>query len=116
VRRLRLDKRIIIKSSRDFDSIFRWGKRASSEHLLILFREAKQTRFGFTVSKEIKGAVKRNRAKRRLKEIVRLSQDKMPSKREYVFLAKAGVESSHFASLENEFLELLKRINQRRSS
>ena len=112
MRQLRLDKRTIIKKSREFDRIFTDGHKKSSEHILLLFLESPQIKIGFSVSKKIKGAVKRNRAKRRLREIVRLNQHKLPDKQAYIFFAKPGVEKFDFSKLQTELLILIEKIRQ----
>ena len=116
MRRLSLDKRIAIKSSREFDRIFKEGAKRSSEHILVLFSKAEQIKIGFTVSKKIKGAVTRNRAKRRLRELVRLNQQQLPNQKAYIFFAKPGVENYDFAKLQTEFLNLIEKIRQHQRS
>lgn len=58
-------------------------------------------------------AVKRNRAKRRLREIYRLNQDKLPENRSIVLLAKPGMNSAKFDTLVNEYTDLLQKIKSK---
>jgi ribonuclease P protein component len=61
-------------------------------------------RFGFTASKAIGGAVQRNRARRRLKEAVRLAAPKVAAPGyDYVLIARAG-------TLQRRFTELIKDL------
>lgn len=110
--KLPLDKRQIIKSSKKFGELFQKGKSVSSEHILLFAKESDKIKFGFAVSKKIKGAVNRNRAKRRLKEVLRINQKHLPQKQCILLVAKPGIEQSKFWLLSEEFLRLMKRLNE----
>jgi len=69
---------------------------------------------GFTVSKKIRGAVKRNRAKRRLRELFRLNQSLIGSNKEMILVAKPGVECEKFEILRIEFVELIGRVERKK--
>lgn len=56
-------------------------------------------RFGFTVSRRIGNAVIRNRAKRRLKEIVRTLQIKQGW--DVVLIARPKIKSAEFTSIQD---------------
>ncbi len=108
--KLRLDKRQIIKSSEKFTEIFTHGKRYNSKNILVLVKADEKTKFGLAVSKKIKGAVKRNRAKRRLKEVLRLNKAVFPEHKNYILLAKPGIEKQNFQLLTEELVELIKQV------
>ncbi|RMF64634.1 MAG: ribonuclease P protein component [Calditrichaeota bacterium] len=107
-----LDKRKIIKKSRVFTELFASGKRVSSTDLLLLFGPAETTRFGFAVSSKIKGAVRRNRTKRRLREIVRLNQHDFPPGRQYIVLARRDLARVEFDALNNELRGLIGKVRR----
>jgi ribonuclease P protein component len=70
--RLGRDRRL--RSSRDFEFLKSHGKALRGRHcmLLVLARPGEPTRVGFVASKRgVGGSVQRNRARRRLREIVR---------------------------------------------
>ena len=106
----RLKKRQIIKKSEAFEEIFRVGQRYNSKHLSIFIKDSDKTEFAFAVSKKIRGAVKRNRAKRRLREILRLNQKSFPEKKQFLLLGKPGVGEIIFHILNDELLLLIKNI------
>ncbi|MFQ5863740.1 MAG: ribonuclease P protein component [bacterium] len=106
----RLRRERIIKRSDVFNELFESGVRLHSDHILLLFLASDQCRVGFAVSQKIKGVARRNRAKRRLREVLRLNQDKLPQKMNIVLVAKPGIERVKFEILDKEFLSLLRKL------
>jgi ribonuclease P protein component len=74
---------------------------------LLLTKRADSKKFGFAVSQKIRGAVKRNKAKRLLKEVLRLNQDILPENRSLILVAKPGIEKTPFDILVHEFKTLV---------
>jgi ribonuclease P protein component len=56
------------------------------------------------------GAVLRNRAKRRLREVFRRHQELLPRDADLVIVARAAVNRRPFAELERKFVEACQRI------
>jgi ribonuclease P protein component len=107
---MKLDKRKMIRRAEEFNKIFQEGDRYSSTFLMLVSTRSDDVKFGFTVSKRIKGAVTRNRAKRKIREIVRLNQNRLPDNQSFVLMAKQGADRRRFQSLNEEFLSLLQQI------
>lgn len=80
--------------------------------LKFLPNKLEKSRFCFVISTKIsKKAVKRNKLKRQLREIIRLNLDKISPHYDVVILTKpkAGVLEKDYQELEEELLGLLKR-------
>ncbi len=80
--------------------------------LKFLPNKLEKSRFCFVISTKIsKKAVKRNKLKRQLREIIRLNLDKITPKYDIVILTKpkAGILDKTHPELEEELLSLLKR-------
>ncbi len=60
-----------IKKEKDFNLLFKKGKRLYSGSLTLIYFPAKETKVGFVVSKKHGNSVKRNRIKRLLRESFR---------------------------------------------
>ncbi len=73
-------------------------------------------RFGFTVTKRLGPAVTRNRARRRLKETVRLiaSTHAKPGY-DYVVIARQGALTRSFAQLQNDLCSALDQVHKDQS-
>ena len=68
-------------------------------------------RLGFTVSKKVGNAVERNRVRRRLREIVRLSgADRMQSGHDYVLVGRRAALKVPFARIVEDFEKALRRL------
>jgi ribonuclease P protein component len=61
------------------------------------------------------GAILRNRAKRRLREVFRRHQDLLPRDADIVIVARSAVNRRPFAELERRFVEACRRIAETRA-
>jgi ribonuclease P protein component len=72
-------------------------------------------RVGFTVSKKVGNAVERNRVRRRLREIVRLSDaGRLRPGNDYVLVGRRAALDLPFERLIEDFARALERIHQQR--
>src|SRR5262249_1397214 len=72
-------------------------------------------RVGFTVSKKVGSAVERNRVRRRLREIVRLSAEaELRSGHDYVLIGRRAALSLPFERLNEDFKGALRRLRASR--
>ena len=60
-----------LKKQKDFDLVFKKGKRIHAKNLTLLFLESNETKFGISLSKKHGKAFKRNRIKRILRASIR---------------------------------------------
>jgi ribonuclease P protein component, eubacterial len=61
--------------------------------------------------KKIKLAVDRNRIRRRLKEIVRLNEDKIKKGYDIVIMARVNAVEADYQALQKSYFKVLKRSN-----
>jgi ribonuclease P protein component len=98
-----------LKASSDFQRIAKQGKKWTSAAFIMQVLKAEDStapfRVGFTVSRRVGNAVERNRAKRRLREMVRqFLKDNSPSGCDIVLIAKAaGGREMDFSAMCAEF-------------
>jgi len=83
-----------LSRSRDFDAVYRHGRSVSTRYLtLYSFPRPDgdgEPRLGLAVSRQVGGAVERNRLKRRLREAFEQLEG-APGARDYVLLARPGL-------------------------
>lgn len=94
-----------------FQAIFRHGKRTERPSLLVLWRRWEgPCQVGFAVSRRVGGAVRRNRAKRRLREAYRTTPHNLPAGLQLVCVAKEAAVDAPFEMLQREMREALATI------
>ena len=101
-----------LKKQKDFDRVFHQGKGYKEKEIFIkvLKKEAPDLRFGFVVSKKVSNrAVKRNRLKRRLREIVRSFLPHIKQGYDIVIIALPGAERYNFWELQEIVLAIFQK-------
>jgi ribonuclease P protein component len=91
------------------------GARVSSGGFVLQARtrdDERGIRVGFTVSRQVGNAVKRNRVRRRLREVVRLSAGgEMHDRHDYVLIGRRAALALPFHELQRELDTALRRIH-----
>ena len=81
-----------LKKEKDFNLVFRNGKRAYSDSLSAVFIPSEALKAGFAVGKKHGGSVKRNRIKRLLRESFRSFVPEISKNFCFVFIPKVKEE------------------------
>ena len=104
-----------LRSRREFLNLYRRGRFFVIRGLFCvefnLLDQRDVNRFGFTASKKVGGAVLRNRAKRRLRELVRKFEPKMKSGFECNFIATKATPFARWSEIEKAMMFFLKKNN-----
>lgn len=100
-----------LRKASQFNLVYERGSSVANRFLVlkILPNDLGMTRYGFTVSKRVGKAVKRNRVKRLLRECARLTS--IEPGWDIVFIARATASTADFHSLQNATQELLVRAH-----
>ena len=101
-----------LKSNRDFRRLYAKGKSAVSPQLVLYCRDNGRpcNRLGITVGGKLGKAVRRNRVRRRLREIYRLNEEKFKRGRDMVVVARVRSVEAGYGELEQSFLALARRL------
>ena len=97
-----------LKKAKDFDRVFKAGKRAFTNRLTLIYLPAKTVKAGYAVGKKHGKAVKRNRIKRLLRESIRPRIPQMKCGY-YVFIARSAAEEADFHRIDKSVDNLLTR-------
>ena len=112
--RRRLGRADRLTDKQDFQAVFRYGKRIERHTLIAIWRDsAPAVRAGFAVARHIRGAVDRNRARRRLREAYRRSDAARPDGVAMVFVARPSALTSAFGVLQKDVESALAAIGAR---
>ena len=104
---------ISIKLNSDFRRIYARGKSAVSPCVVVYCRRNRlgRNRTGYTVSKKLGGAVRRNRIRRRLREIVRLNQTRLCQGYDLIVVARTRALDAEYRRLEKDVLSCCERLH-----
>ena len=102
-----------LKRNHEFHRIYSKGESAVTPYLVLYARKSGRSgnRIGFTVSNKLGNAVKRNRIRRRLREIYRLNEDRFVRGTELVVVARTRAVGATYYQLENAFISASKRLD-----
>jgi ribonuclease P protein component len=108
----------------DFERVYKTGRRHFSASMTLFFlpRQEQATaktlpapglRIGFTVGRALGNAVQRNRMKRRLREVVRLSRPPVAMPADVVINPKKSLLTADFQSVRDEVERAFEVIEQK---
>ena len=94
----------------EFEAVYREGRRRVSDSFVIFARPNGRdfSRVGMSVKKSLGGAVKRNRIRRRIREILRLHRQEISPGWDIVIHPLSAVASLKFSLLAAELMQLLR--------
>jgi ribonuclease P protein component len=100
-----------LTTSADFQALFQRGKRIDRPSMIVLWRATSEPRrAGFTVSRQVRGAVQRNRARRRLREAYRAMRAAAPTHAALVIIGRPAALRQPFTKLADELHDALTAI------
>jgi ribonuclease P protein component len=109
---LRRRKSMTLTASPEFERVYRNGSvyrgRLFSVHALP--NTIGEPRLGLSVSKKVGTAVKRNRVRRRLKEVFRSTAKRLPDNLDFVISARPAAGEASFEELDEEFSRSVRRF------
>ncbi|MEO0019785.1 MAG: ribonuclease P protein component [candidate division WOR-3 bacterium] len=109
-----LKREEIIRRRRDIGAVMSTGKRVDSEPFTLRYKEREASfpsrRVAFLLNGKIKGAVVRNRLKRRLREIFRRNKHWFPSGYDYIIQVRLGAEGLKFDGLKERLKTLAGKV------
>lgn len=103
-----LKQRLRLRKSRDFQRTFAAGQSYTSRQVVIYLLKG-DTRYGFIASKKVGNSVKRNRARRLMREIVRLNLSRIKPDYQIVFIARQAINRAAYAEIEKSVLYVLRK-------
>lgn len=104
-----------LKNNYEFRRLYAKGKSVASAYTVVYCRKNKGliNKLGLTVSTKLGKAVRRNRIRRRYKEIYRLNEDKFIPGYDIVVVARSKSAGATYQELEVDFMTLMKWLGLR---
>ena len=109
---LRFDRRNRIKQGRDFAKLRQQGERLTSGCLLgnwMRIEGPAKSRLGVVTSRKVGDAVRRNRARRLLREAFRLHQHQLTQPVDLVVVARPSISDKTFMEVERDLLQFFRK-------
>ena len=98
----------MLRKTRDFQRVYRRGISHGSHLMVMIVRKSKgDLRVGFVCGKKVGNAVKRNRARRLLKENFRLFSANLQPGYDVIFIARPPMNEADFVSVRKTMEKLL---------
>jgi ribonuclease P protein component len=96
LKKFTLPKISLVRKGWEFDQVYRQGIRLHGEGFSLIYRvnSLGRSRLGISINGKIKGAVKRNRIKRIVKESFRLNRGWYPADADIVFTVRPGFSAA----------------------
>lgn len=94
-----LPKTHLLKKNREFDRVYRLGKRCKGNGFSVIYlqSEQKDSRLGISVQRKTGNAVRRNRIKRIIREVFRLHRSLFPSSADIVITVRQSFSAENTA-------------------
>jgi ribonuclease P protein component len=104
-------KKNVLRSQKDFDSVYRKGKSVPSRHIVVLYRKNRlpYNRIAFLASKKVGNSVHRNRARRLMREAYRLSGMQIPDGYDVIFVARQSITEAGCQAVRSSMVSALRR-------
>ena len=100
----------IIKESKDFEKIIKNNKSFRTKYFYIYIqrKEEKNYRFGISVGKKIGNAVKRNKIKRQIREII--SKNDYQKNFDCIIIVRREINNADFQEIEKDLNYALEKL------
>jgi ribonuclease P protein component len=106
-----LNKKYRISKKKDYNNIYQTGRNYPGKYMILLLAnsEKENNRYGIIASKKIGNAVKRNKAKRRIRSIINNHKEKLKNNYDLVIIARPAINNASYTLINNEFLRIMRK-------
>lgn len=108
-----MKKNEVVKNNYEFNSIIKNGKYQKNNEFVIYYIDNNKdsSRFGISVGKKIGNAVTRNYYKRVVRNICDKNKNLYSKGKDYIIIVRKGLTILSYESMNNSFIDLIKKIN-----
>ena len=103
---------VALKQNHEFRRLYSKGRNAASPSCAVYCRKTGRpySRLGLTTGVKLGNAVKRNRVRRRMRELYRTNESKLRPGYDIVMVARTRAIFARYSDLESSFLRLMKKL------
>jgi ribonuclease P protein component len=100
-----------LRAGRAFQAVFQRGNRVERPSLVVVWRSSNGRRqVGFAASRQVRGAVRRNRVRRRLREAYRNCRPTLPEGIQFVCVGRESAGEGPFIDLRRDMESALRAV------
>ena len=103
---------VALKQNHEFRRLYSKGRSAVSPYFVLYCRPNRRSysRLGITTGVKLGNAVKRNRARRRLREVYRLNSGRLRQGYDMILVARGRTLTASWKELNDTFLRLCRKL------
>ena len=103
---------VALKQNHEFRRLYSKGRNVASPYFAVYCRKTGRpySRLGLTTGVKLGNAVKRNRVRRRMRELYRTNESKLRPGYDIVMVARTRAIFARYSDLESSFLRLMKKL------
>lgn len=104
---------VSLKQNHEFRRLYSKGKTAASPYMAVYCRKNRrqESRLGLTTGVKLGNAVRRNRVRRRLREVYRTNEHRLLPGWDIVIVARVKSVYARYGELERSFLTLARKLD-----
>ena len=101
----------VLNRQKEFDAVYKKGKSQPSKYVILFYKKNNlgRTRISYLASKKVGNSVKRNRARRLMREAVRLSGPDIATGYDLVFIARQTITEAGVRDVIESVSTVLRR-------
>jgi ribonuclease P protein component len=103
-----LQRNLRLREKTLFKKVFAQGKSFSGKYVVVYISEG-PSKIGFIASKKVGNSVVRNRAKRLMREVIRLHLSELKPNMQIICIARASLKGVSYFQVENTMLQTLSK-------
>ncbi len=94
----------------EFRAVFGKSRKFFGKYIVLFVSDAVSHKVGFVASKKVGNAVKRNKAKRLMREAFLRVETEIDSRKSYILVAKSSVSTAKMWDVYEDLKALLKKV------
>jgi ribonuclease P protein component len=101
----------VLRNQADFDAVYKKGRSVGDKYVVVFYLKngLDHNRTGFLASKKVGNSVKRNRARRLIRESYRHIKDIIPCGYDIIIIARNTINDKSFMEVDNSISHAFRR-------
>ncbi len=101
----------VLRKQADFDAVYKRGRSVGDKYVVLFYLKngLDHNRTGFLASKKVGNSVKRNRARRLMRESFRHIAEELPQGYDIILIARNTIPGRSFMEVDNSIIHAFRR-------